>query len=81
MLFAIPLWRRTADQVRESLRGAGARALDQGLLVGRCRRIRLLLANPEPNDNRWLLAGTVTRKTLVDAADQLAAERPGLRVP
>ena len=80
VLFAIPLWRRTADQVCESMRGAGARALDQGLLAG-AAPIRLLLANPEPNDNRWLLAGTVTRKTLVEAADQLAADRPGLRVP
>jgi hypothetical protein len=80
VLFAIPLWERTAEQACATLRRAGARELDQGLLAG-AAPIRLLLAKAEPNDNRWLLAGTVTRKALTDAADQLADRRPGLRVP
>ena len=81
VLFAVPLWHRSADRVRESLAKApGARELDQGILIG-APPIRLLLADAEPNDNSWLLAGTVTRKALLAAADQLAAKRPGLRVP
>jgi hypothetical protein len=81
VLLAVPLWHHSAEQVREGLaRAPGARELGQGTLVG-APPIRLLLANAEPNDNSWLLAGTVTRRTLLDAADELVARRPGLRVP
>ncbi|MEO5708956.1 MAG: hypothetical protein ABIQ59_03950 [Nocardioidaceae bacterium] len=81
VLFAVPLWHRSADRVREGLLTApGSLELDQGILVA-APPMRLLLANAEPNDNSWLLAGTVTRKALLRAADQLVAERPGLRVP
>jgi hypothetical protein len=81
VLLALPLWQRTADRVRADLaRQPGSRRTDAGVLVA-APPMRLLLANAEPNDSRWLLAGTVTRKALVDAADQLAATRPGLRLP
>jgi outer membrane lipoprotein-sorting protein len=80
VLFAVPLWQRTADRVREDLaKQPGVQTLDQGLLVG-AEPVRLLLATPEHNDTSWLLAGTVTQKTLTDAADQLMAHRPQLRV-
>jgi hypothetical protein len=79
VLFAIPLWRRTAERVREDLgRQPGVREMDQGLLLG-AAPLRLLLALPEHNDNSWLLAGTVTEQTLADAADALVEHRPALR--
>jgi hypothetical protein len=81
VLIAIPLWSRTADRVRESLHGGpGVRSLDQGLLVA-APPLRMLLAQPEPNDGSWLLAGTVTQRALVDAANELSRHRPGLRFP
>ena len=81
VLLALPLWHRTADRVREDLcHQPGARELDAGVLVA-APPMRLLLAKPEPNDSSWLLAGTVTRKALVDAARELAESRPGLRLP
>ncbi len=80
VLFAIPLWRRTADRVRVDLdKQPGVRTLDQGLLLG-AAPLHLLLAVPERNDNSWLLAGTVTEQTLLDAADELTAHRPALRM-
>jgi len=81
VLLALPLWHRTAERVREDLgRQPGARETDAGVLVA-APPMRLLLANPEPNDFSWLLAGTVTRKALVDAAAQLVEKRPGMRMP
>jgi hypothetical protein len=81
VLFAIPLWRRTAERVREDLvKQPGVRELDQGLLLG-AAPLHLLLAVPERNDNSWLLAGTVTEEALTEAADELVAHRPDLRVP
>ena len=81
VLLALPLWHRTAERVRADLgRAPGTRQTDVGVLVA-APPMRLLLANPEPNDFSWLLAGTVTRKALVDAATQLAEKRPGLRMP
>jgi hypothetical protein len=81
VLIAVPLWSRTADRVREDLRGQpGVRSLDQGLLVA-APPLRLLLARPEPNDGSWLLAGSVTQRALLDAAEQLSRHRPGLRFP
>lgn len=80
VLLAVPLWHRTADQVREQLRNRpGVATIDQGIVLG-AAPLQLLLANPEHNDNSWLVAGTVTQRTLVAAANQLAAHRPGLRV-
>jgi outer membrane lipoprotein-sorting protein len=81
VLLAIPLWRRTADPVRHDLAGRpGVQTLDEGLLLG-ADPLHVLLANPEHNDNSWLLAGTVTRQALLDAADQLSAHPPALRLP
>jgi hypothetical protein len=81
VLLAIPLWSRTADRVREELDGKpGVRAVDEGLLVA-AAPLHLLLAEPERNGTSWLLAGTVTRRALTDAADQLRAHRPELRLP
>jgi hypothetical protein len=81
VLLAIPLWSRTSERVREELDGRpGVRTLDQGLLVS-AAPLHLLLAEPERNGTSWLLAGTVTRRTLIDAADQLQARRPQLRLP
>jgi outer membrane lipoprotein-sorting protein len=78
VLLAIPLWSRAADRVRGELGGRpGVRALDQGLLVS-AAPLQMLLAQPERNGTSWLLAGTVTRRTLTDAADQLHAHRPAL---
>jgi hypothetical protein len=42
--------------------------------------VRLLLVDPESNGTGWLLAGTVTQQALTDAADELAAHRPALRL-
>jgi hypothetical protein len=81
VLIAVPLWSRTAERVRDDLRGRpGVLTLRQGILLG-AAPLRMLLAKPEPNGGSWLLAGTVTRKALVDAADQLSRTRPGLRFP
>jgi hypothetical protein len=81
VLIAIPLWRRTAERVRADLASQpGVQRLDQGLLIG-AAPMRLLLADPEHDDNSWLLAGTLTQTALVDAATQLAAHPPGLVVP
>jgi hypothetical protein len=81
VLIAVPLWSRTADRVRESLQGSpGVRSLDAGLLLA-APPLRMLLAQPEPNDGSWLLAGTVTQRALVDAAEQLKRHRPELRFP
>ena len=66
---------------REPLPRRPARASSTRGFSSAAPPIRLLLADAEPNDNSWLLAGTVTRKALLAAADQLAAKRPGLRVP
>ena len=78
LLLAVPLWHRSADRVCEDLlKAPGTRKLDAGLLVA-APPLRLLLANPEPNDSAWLLAGTVTRRALVAAAAELAANPPGL---
>ena len=78
LLLAVPLWHRSADRVCEDLlKAPGTRRLDAGLLVA-APPLRLLLANPEPNDSAWLLAGTVTRRALVAAAAELAASPPGL---
>jgi outer membrane lipoprotein-sorting protein len=79
VLLAIPLWHRTADRVRRDLEGQpGTLPLAEGLLV-EAAPLRLLLANQEPNETSWLLAGTVTRPALRAAARELAADRPGLR--
>ncbi len=81
VLLAIPLWSRSAERVRADLEGRpGVLTTDRGVLLA-ARPLRLLLAEPEPNGAAWLLAGTVTEQALEDAADQLAAERPGLRLP
>jgi outer membrane lipoprotein-sorting protein len=81
VLIAVPLWSRTADTVRENLRGSpGVRSLDAGLLLA-APPLRMLLAQPEPNNGSWLLAGTVTQRALVDAATELQRHRPELRFP
>jgi hypothetical protein len=81
VLIAVPLWSRTADRVREDLRGRpGVLTLRQGILLS-AAPLRMLLADPEPYHGSWLLAGTVTRKALVEAAEQLSRNRPGLRFP
>jgi outer membrane lipoprotein-sorting protein len=81
VLLAIPLWSRTADRVRGELDGRpGVRTLGQGLLVSAVP-LQMLLGQPERNGTSWLLAGTVTRRALTDAADQLHNKRPGLRLP
>ena len=81
VLLAVPLWSRSADRVRDELRGQpGVRDLDQGVLVA-APPLRMLLARPEHNDGSWLLAGTVTRRAILDAAEQLERDPPGLRFP
>lgn len=81
VLLALPLWSRTAQRVHEDLQSQpGVQTLDEGLLVA-APPVRLLLANAEPNDSSWLLAGTVTRRALRDAARQLSEHRPGLMWP
>ena len=82
VLLALPLWHRTADRVREDLcRQPGSRARSTPGCWSPRRRCGCCWRTPEPNDSSWLLAGTVTRKALVDAARQLAESRPGLRLP
>ena len=78
ILLAIPLWSRTADRLREDLqRRAGVATVDAGLVL-EADPLRLILAAPETNGTSWLLAGTVTRATLTDAAAELARNRPSL---
>jgi outer membrane lipoprotein-sorting protein len=80
VLLAVPLWSRTAERLHRDLeKQPGVATLDQGLLLG-AAPLRLLLADPETNGTGWLLAGTVTQKALTDAADELVAHRPSLRV-
>jgi hypothetical protein len=79
VLLAIPLWSRSAEQVRSDLqKRPGVRTTGQGVLLG-ATPLQLLLADPEPNGTSWLLAGTVTPAALADAADELAHHRPSLR--
>lgn len=81
VLLAVPLWSRSADQVRKSLQNQPrVQTIDQGILV-EAAPLRLLLAEPEPNGSSWLLAGTVTGKTLTDAAEALTESRPPLSGP
>ena len=77
VLIAIPVWHRIAPRIRaDLLKQPGVANLDQGLLLSP-KPIRLLLAWPEPDGTSWLLAGTVTKAAMVDAANQLARHRPG----
>jgi hypothetical protein len=81
VLLAIPLWTHTADGVRRDLaRQPGVQRLHQGLLLA-AAPVRLLLADAEPDQTRWLLVGTVTLQALTDAADQLVADRPERVMP
>ncbi len=74
---AIPVWRRIAPRIRADLeKQPGVVPLDQGQLLT-AEPLRLLLAEPEPDGTSWLLAGTVTKDAIVDAANQLARHRPG----
>jgi hypothetical protein len=77
VLIAIPVWHRIAPRIRaDLLKQPGVANLDQGLLLSP-RPLRLMLAWPEPDGTSWLLAGTVTKDAMVDAANQLARHRPG----
>jgi hypothetical protein len=81
VLLAVPLWSRTSARVRLDLRGRpGVRQVDEGLLV-EAPPLRMLLGEPELSGSSWLLAGTVTRGTLLDAAEEIAADPPELRFP
>ena len=81
VLLAVPLWSRSADQVRKSLQNQPrVQTIDQGILV-EAAPLRLLLAEPEHNGTSWLLAGTVTSKALTDAAEELTENRPSLSGP
>jgi len=81
VLIAVPLWERSATRVREDLEGKpGARTIDAGVLVT-TPPLRLLLTEPERSGSAWLLAGTVTRVALEDAAAQLQASPPGSALP
>lgn len=76
LLVAIPLWERVACELRNQLRERpGVRTLDAGLMVA-TGPMRLMLAEPASDDHSWLVAGTVTRRALLQAADQLAADPP-----
>lgn len=78
VLLAVPLWSRSADRVRADLRKRpGVVTVGRGILL-EAPPLRLMLAEPEPNGTSWLLAGTVTRRALADAADELARNRPTL---
>ena len=81
VLLAVPLWSRTSHRVRDDLENRPAvRQIDQGYVLA-APPLRMLLADPGPNDTSWLLMGTVTQQALQRAADELAADRPGLRFP
>jgi hypothetical protein len=76
VLIAIPVWSRIAPRIRADLsKQPGVASLDQGLLLSPTP-LRLLLASPEPDGTSWLLAGTVTKDAILDAAGQLARHRP-----
>ena len=79
VLIAVPLWSRSGDRVKKDLSGQpGVLQVAQGTLLG-APPLHLLLGNAEPNGTRWLLAGTVTRRALTEAADELVRDRPALR--
>lgn len=70
-LIAIPLRDREADPLRDQLRAAPAvRRVDAGTLVA-SGPLGVLLTG-DSGDGGWLITGTVTADTLVDAAADLA---------
>lgn len=78
-LIAIPLWDRAAIPLREQLeRTPGVRLIDEGdiLSVG---PLGVLLTRFRGYDGGWLIAGTVTEETLIEAAQQLDSEAVLLR--
>lgn len=78
-LIVIPLWDDTADPVREQLvKTSGAREGRRGVSIA-VGPLSLLLTNSGAETPNWLLAGTVTRQTLLAAADELAVGTRALR--
>ncbi len=73
LLVALPLPPRLADELAGQLSGAAA-VTQQGTAAGlQIGPVTLRLTARAPNGTRWLLAGTVTPKTLVTAERQLPA--------
>lgn len=74
-LIAIPLWDRTAGPLRDQLEiTPTVRQLNEGvsLSVG---PLAMLLTKFSTDEGGWLLAGTVTEETLVDAAHDIESAR------
>jgi hypothetical protein len=75
----VPLWDRAARPLREQLeRTPGVRVVEEGdlLAVG---PLTVLLTQAESCDAGWLIAGTVTERTVLTAAHDLATSARSLR--
>lgn len=71
-LVAIPLQDEDAHPVRDQLlKTSGAREGRRGVTIT-VGPLNLLVTNASSETSHWLLAGTVTRRTLLIAADELA---------
>ncbi len=78
-IIAIPLWEPAADPLRKQLQltpGSTADGNGTALSVG---LLNLRLTGPVYQGNAWLLAGTVTAKTLARASAELSTHAPLLR--
>lgn len=79
LLIAIPLWDRAAGPLREQLTSRPGAVESHGATSIASGPLRLLLAEPDLSGGSWLLAGTVTHRALLRAADELSTNPPGFR--
>lgn len=79
ILIAVPLWGRAASPLRKQLSTTpGVQVTGAGTQLA-AGPLTLLLTKPGRHGQSWLLAGTVTSKTLTDAASQLPDHPRGPR--
>ncbi|MEP6665083.1 MAG: hypothetical protein ABJA81_01430 [Nocardioidaceae bacterium] len=74
-MVAIPLWDRASEPLRQQLEATpGVRLIDEGDLLN-VGPLGILLTKLRYDDGGWLIAGTVTDKTLVTAAHDISEFR------
>ncbi|MBA3233778.1 MAG: hypothetical protein H0T17_07495, partial [Propionibacteriales bacterium] len=76
-LLAIPLWDDAAEPLREQLdRSPGREVLGPGLSL-RIGPLSVILTDDADSGAGWLVAGTVTQRTLVQAAREVVSYSRG----